>query len=112
MLHPNFEIHEVQVGDWVHLGLRGELDLASAPVLKDRLERLRADKRSVRLDLSQLQFIDSSGIHLLIAAASDARDGWQFEVDPNLPPQVERVLELVDARNLVLPADSRDLPAA
>ena len=81
--------------------LTGELDLASVSVLENRLERLRAEKQSVRLDCSSLGFMDSTGIHLLISAFNQARaDGWQFEVDPDLSPQVEQLFKLTDVERI------------
>lgn len=97
-----FEIQEARDGAWVRLRLTGELDLGSAPVLRARLEALRAQRQSVRLDLSSLEFMDSSGIHLLISAFNDARaDGWQFEVEPRLSRQVARSLELAHVDRIV-----------
>ena len=81
--------------------LTGELDLASAPVLEHRLEQLRAENQPVRLDLSRLGFMDSAGIHVLISAFNLARtDGWQFDVDPDLSPQVERLFKLTDIERI------------
>lgn len=81
--------------------LTGELDLASAPVLENRLERLRAENQPVRLDLSRLGFMDSTGIHVLIRAFNHSRaDGWQFEVDPDLSAQVEVLFKVTDMERI------------
>lgn len=94
---PYLEIHEQRAGNRLRLHVTGELDLASMPALKNRLERLRAEKQSVLLDLSGLEFIDSAGIHLLISAFQHAReDGWQFALDEELAPQVQHLFELTD----------------
>jgi anti-anti-sigma factor len=80
----------------VRLALSGELDLASAPALEGRLAQLRGERQSVHLDLAKLEFIDSTGIRLLIDALNDARqDGWNLEIGPELSPPVSRVFELV-----------------
>jgi anti-sigma B factor antagonist len=97
----HFEIQQHHEHGKLRLQLTGELDLASAPLLENQLERLRADRQSVRLDLSRLGFMDSTGIHLLISAINQAsRDGWQFEVDPELSPQVERLFELTGLKHI------------
>jgi anti-anti-sigma factor len=63
---------------------------------------LNADKQPVRLDLSQLGFIDSSGMHLLIAALNDAAsDGWRLEVLPSLAPNVEQSLRLARLQRIL-----------
>jgi anti-anti-sigma factor len=90
-----FEIHDSPSADWLRLSLTGELNLASAPMLEDRLARLRATKSPVRLDLSKLEFIDSTGIHLLIRTVGEARmKGWPVQIDPDVAPQVMRLLRL------------------
>lgn len=77
------------------LRLSGELDMASAPMLRERLGELREAHRIVRLDLSQLDFMDSSGIQVMAVGLRDsARNGWRLEVDPNVSSQVGRVIEL------------------
>jgi anti-anti-sigma factor len=99
----HFEIQESQDDGWLHLRLSGELDLASASALGERLDDLRAGNQQVCLDLSNLDFMDSSGIALLVKAVEDARqDGWALEVAPELSPQVDRVLELTSLKGLVI----------
>lgn len=96
-------IHEAPDGRWLRLRLTGELDLGSAPALGDRLAQLRAQKRPVRLDLSELRFIDSSGIHLLLGAFRDAgEDGWHLGIDSVLSAPVRRVFQLAGLDRLAL----------
>ena len=84
------------------LAVSGELDLASAPQLEARLKQLRGERQTVELDLSKLEFIDSTGMRLLILAAADARqDGWNLAVRPELTPQVRRAMELASVEHLI-----------
>jgi anti-sigma B factor antagonist len=93
---PDFEIQEMSIDGWVRMLVRGELDMGTAPILSPRLAQLRAERQLVRLDLSELEFIDSTGIHLLIAAFNSAReDGCQLAIETPLSPQVHRVFELL-----------------
>lgn len=47
--------------------VRGELDMNTAPELEQALEQALADEEaSVMLDLSQCEFIDSTGIALIV----------------------------------------------
>ena len=95
------EIHQQHEDGRLRLQLTGELDLASAPVLENRLEQLRAENQPVRLDLSRLGFMDSTGIHVLISAFNHARaDGWQFEVAPDLSPQVAVLFKVTDMEHI------------
>ena len=70
---------------------RGELDLSTGAQLK---ERLAGDCDTV-LDLSELSFIDSTGIRLVASTAQRARsEAWDFTVR-NPQPAVLRVIRLV-----------------
>ena len=96
MTQPYFDILEKHDPGGLRLSLQGELDFASTRQLDERLTSLRAKKRAVRLDLSQLEFIDSTGLHLLIRAVGDARsNGWKLEIDPEISQSVERLFKLV-----------------
>ena len=69
----------------------GELDLATADQLQERL----AGNIDTVLDLSELSFIDSTGIRVLVSTARRARaEAWEFTVR-NPQPTVLRVIRLV-----------------
>jgi anti-anti-sigma factor len=69
----------------------GELDLSTASQLEERL----AGNRDTVLDLSDLSFIDSTGIHVMLNTALRARsEAWEFTVR-NAQPAVLRVIRLV-----------------
>jgi anti-anti-sigma factor len=78
------------------ISVRGELDLSTAPALEGPLEEALGGEGSVLVDLSECEFIDSTGIALLVRA-------WQrLESDGNgrglvicsHSDQVRRVLEI------------------
>lgn len=102
---PQFSIKERRDGDGVlRLTVRGELDLTVAAQLEERLGGLRREGTRVRLDLSELEFIDSSGIRVVTLAALDARrDGWDLEVVRELPPTVRRPFELLGMQAALWP---------
>jgi anti-sigma B factor antagonist len=107
MIASNFAIFESQEGDCLRLLLTGELDIASVPVLEDRLSALGAGERSVRLDLSQLDFIDSSGLHALIRAMRAASaNGWRLQIDRAVAEQARRLFEIVQLDRLIPGFDS------
>lgn len=101
-----FEMHQQHDADGaVRLSLIGELDLAATQRLQLRLRELKTERAAVRLDLSRLEFVDSTGLRTLIKGAEDAqRDGWQLEVERNVTPQVGRVIELVGASAYLWPS--------
>jgi anti-anti-sigma factor len=98
-----FKMRESHTEEWLRLSLAGDLDLASAPVLEHRLAQLRAAKSPVRLDLSKLDFIDSTGIHLLVRTFGEARlKHWELHIEREVSPQVMRVFKLVRLDHFLL----------
>jgi len=79
----------------VRVVLIGELDLATIGELSGHLQELRdAGVERLVLDLRRLEFIDSSGLHLILELDRDARsDGHEFAVTPG-PPAIERLFKL------------------
>jgi anti-sigma B factor antagonist len=72
---------------------RGELDVATAQTLHAILEEIKSAGRLV-LDLRGLSFIDSSGLHLLVALHQRAqRDGFQLALIAPTPP-VDRAIHV------------------
>jgi anti-anti-sigma factor len=74
----------------------GELDTSTAPVVHARVRAAIEDGcRHLTVDLSRLEFIDSSGVHLLLSWLDASRaDGFQMTVVPG-PARVQRVFELL-----------------
>jgi anti-anti-sigma factor len=66
--------------------LSGQFDLSGVPFVSDRLRRLGERGEAVLLDLDALEFIDMSGLRVVLAAADEAsRDGWEFAVTRGSP---------------------------
>jgi anti-sigma B factor antagonist len=88
-----FRVEERRHGDTVVLTLHGDLDLKSAEEVAARLDALRAAGEPALLDLDELDFMDSSGLRMVLdaAEASDA-DGWRFSLTHG-PDQVQRLFE-------------------
>jgi anti-sigma B factor antagonist len=75
--------------------VEGELDLATAADLERELKRVEAtDARSIVLDLSGVQFIDSTGVRLLVQAHARSRADSNRLSLLRGPAAVQRVLEL------------------
>ena len=72
----------------------GELDIATAAQLDGRLRALLEQHERVVLDLSELSFLDSTGLAVLVGAARLAEnDGGSFAVSA-ISSSAQRVLEL------------------
>jgi anti-sigma B factor antagonist len=93
---PPFRIEVKPDREAVRVCPVGDVDLATADRLRAQIDELvRTGIERVILDLREVSFLDSAGVHVLIDADSCARaDGWQLLlVKP--PWNVARVIELV-----------------
>jgi anti-anti-sigma factor len=107
-----FNVTSEQHGGTVLVKLSGELDISSAPKVEDELARVEPDRPElIVLDLRNLAFMDSTGLRLLIAADTRARQQDRRLMIVKGPEPVQRVfritrleerLEIVDD----VPADS------
>ena len=69
MGEDRLQIEARNEGDWLVLRLRGELDLAHAPLLKREIEGVDVNAATaIVLDLEELQFMDSTGLRAILAA--------------------------------------------
>ncbi|MBA3808049.1 MAG: STAS domain-containing protein [Solirubrobacterales bacterium] len=77
------------------LALDGELDMASAPQLQRAVEDPElAGKGLVVLDLHRLEFIDSTGLRIILAARKLCGERDQELAVTQGSPQVERLLSV------------------
>ena len=73
---PQFDLSATTEGEWAVLAVSGEVDLATAPALRECLGELAAGGvRHVVVDLRQVSFLDSIGLGVLIAASRRLRGG-------------------------------------
>jgi anti-anti-sigma factor len=91
---PGCEISQTDLGEGIWLvKLRGSLDMTTAPVLSTHFERLRPDSKEVRVDLKELDFLDSIGLTSLIAEYNERRlQGQRFSLicgEPEKLPALE-----------------------
>lgn len=81
--------------DRVVLRLHGELDLASAPLLQGEIESAQtADAPLVVLDLDDLEFIDSTGLRIILAAHEHAQERGQMLALTRGSQQVQRLMNI------------------
>jgi anti-sigma B factor antagonist len=82
-------------GDSLLLSLQGELDLTSAPSFEREIHDAEASTAGrIVLDLSQLDFMDSTGLRALLQARERANASDRELALRRGPRQVQRVLEL------------------
>jgi anti-sigma B factor antagonist len=81
--------------DHVVVAPRGELDMATVGILERELRGLRdSGFERIVLDLADLSFMDSSGLHLVLRWTAEASsDSFSFELEPG-PRAVQRIFEV------------------
>jgi anti-anti-sigma factor len=77
------------------------LDLATAPSLEQTLRRAERRARLVVLDLRELTFMDSAGVHVIVNASVRARQARRRLVLVRGPSQVDRVITLAGAADVL-----------
>lgn len=82
-------------GTTVRLVLTGELDIAGAGRVEQELERIeREPPATIVLDLRELAFMDSTGLRVIVAADSRARDQERRLVIVRGTDTVQRIIEM------------------
>lgn len=85
--------------EWVHVA--GELDIATTPQLKQTLRETQLRARLVVLDLRDVTFMDTSGVHVIVNASIRARRLGRRLVLLRGPPAVDRVLRMTGSSDAV-----------
>lgn len=99
---PSFDCSPTDRGEdasWIHLA--GELDIATAPLLEQTLHASRP--RGLRapvvvLDMRDLEFLDTSGVHVIANAGRRARQAGGRLVLVRGPRAVDRLFTLTGSR--------------
>lgn len=106
-MENHFRVEVKTDGSRSVLALRGELDLASAPALDEELERVEAaGAKQVIIDLRDLEFMDSTGLSVLVRAHQRAeKAGMRFGLVKG-PPQVQRLLVLTGVAERISVVDA------
>lgn len=107
-----FRIRRERRGPLPLLRVRGELDLLNAPRLLDRVrEAIGSGSGSIAIDLTELAFIDSFGLSVLVTAKRQTaeRGGQVYLLGVTGP--VRRVLNLVQVGNQFCLCTEAELPA-
>lgn len=100
-------------GDAAVLVVHGELDLSTVEILRDVLHSEESRAKIVVLDLRELDFIDSSGLSLIVSEQQRAReDGFRFAVAVGGAPAVQRLFELTGLRGTLTLVEDPDAALA
>jgi anti-sigma B factor antagonist len=98
-------------GQIANVALTGELDIATAPALEQKLSELpREGVERLMLDLRELAFIDSTGLRVVLGLADGLTPSTADVVIVKGPEAVQRVFALTGAdRELVMIDDPSEL---
>jgi anti-sigma B factor antagonist len=97
----NLRIESASLDGALVLAASGEIDLATSPRLRETVEAELERGVPLVLDLSEVTFLDSSGIRVLLGCAARAQaGGTRFTVIPS--DAVGRTLELCGITDAVL----------
>jgi anti-anti-sigma factor len=96
----SFAAHPLKIigritSEYTTMQVVGEVDIATAPEFRRELARLLSHRPpELRVDLSGVSFMDSSGLHALLDASRTAqRQGGKF-VLVGTSPQVDRLMSI------------------
>jgi anti-sigma B factor antagonist len=88
------------------IAVRGELDLSTAPDLEESIRA--AGEAGLVFDLGGCDFIDSTGIALLVRTSREASEAGRKVALCGLKEQVLRVLEIAAVEDLIPTRNSRE----
>lgn len=92
------EIPDIDVEGWTVVAASGEIDVATAPAMRTRLNELvEAGATHLVVDLEDVDFIDSTGLGVLVGSLRVARAGGG---DLRLVCTNSRILKVFEATGL------------
>jgi len=110
-VQSNFNVERRDGESAVVIEVSGELDLASSPALEQELEQgAGSDAELLVVDLRRLEFMDSTGLSVLVRAHQRAAEAERRLVVVKGPPQVQRLLDLTGVADRLTLVDSPEDP--
>jgi anti-sigma B factor antagonist len=108
---PNvlFDIAISERDGWAVLAVTGELDVATAPKLRQEAVRMSAaGQHRVVLDLSGVGFLDSTGLGVIVGILKRSRTNGGELLLAGAEPQVRKVFEITRMNDILPLHDSVD----
>ncbi len=103
------EVSITESSEATFVALRGEIDIASVPLLQERVSALSGPR--VVIDLSEVTFMDSSGIGALLRVRQEL-EGRAVAVTVRRPvDRVRRVIDLLGLADVLLDEAEEDAPS-
>ena len=102
------EVNATDEATVIHV--RGEIDMATAGRLRDVIEPHMGPKQTIILDLSEVEFMDSSSLKVLVQARGRLTEDGGSLVLRNPSTAAHRLLTVAGA-NYLLETDAKDHPS-
>jgi anti-anti-sigma factor len=98
-----FAVRRERTGDDERVRLFGEMDLSVIGSVDREMRRAEAgDADTIVLDIEELEFLDASGIRLLLHLNARSNDnGRRLRISKARAPQVRRVIDLTGAAEVL-----------
>jgi len=102
-----FQVEVRSEGRAAIIVVTGELDLASSPALEAELQRVSGTETELLvLDLRRLEFMDSTGLSIIVKAHQHLADEGRTLCLIRGPQQVQRLLDLTGVAERIALADT------
>lgn len=102
------EVNATDEATIIHV--RGEIDMTTAGRLRDAIEPHMGPKQTIILDFSEVEFMDSSALHVLVQARGQLTENGGSLILRNPSHAAHRVLTVAGASDL-LETDAQDHPS-
>lgn len=99
--YVDFAVHSREVGAATVIAVSGELDIHTAPDLTEVLSPAIAAGQPVIVDLTDVTFMDSSGLSVFVTALKRAREAGTTLVLVVSEPRVMRVFSITGIDTLI-----------
>ena len=110
-LPDHFSVSSDSSPDVVTVVVTGEVDLDTAPAVRYEVLRHLHEGTSVALDLGAVTFMDSTGLHVLLATTRRAAEVGSDLQLARVSARVQRLLELTCTEAVLQQADTPWEPA-
>jgi len=107
LMSVNFSTQVTQTGEATVISVRGEIDLATCDRLRNAIEPHMGPEQTIVLDLSEVEFMDSSCLRMLIEARTTLTADRGSLILRNPSEAAHRLLSAAGATDL-LDTDARD----
>ncbi|MFD2043845.1 STAS domain-containing protein [Ornithinibacillus salinisoli] len=98
----NLEINVTEDSAKILVHLSGEIDVYTAPKLKDTLLQLTSNNgNDIQVDLSQVSYMDSTGLGVFISALKSAKESGSTVTLVNLRERVLRLFQITGLDQII-----------